>query len=317
MNPLPVDAVSPAATDEPLQFIAGPLKVLPPPYPHQNEPLSVGQTVGIEVFGRRFRGGQGWWALVCEAKQNECSLHSTRLSTSPVRLPPGPYDEGPPKRGQRLLWSPLPHGLDRVPSKDQVVSQSPQVVAVFKVLRPAVLPKLKEGRVETWWRVQRREKFGERSEENRINSRLATLEVALDGLRESSTMLVPRLASRGETHIEALELRDRGRRQALPGYVFYAEEGDPEVQNFSLEPGNFLRWAGDLDGDGQVDLILSHGNGPEAETVLYLSSAAIKDDAEAVTDGLIRPGELQSDKSRALEAGPLVGRVGGFSIVLR
>lgn len=75
-------------------------------------------------------------------------------------------------------------------------------------------------------------------------------------------LLVPRVMSDAVVQIDRLELRIDGKRQALPGYELSETN---EVQ--------FLSWAGDLDDDGKLDLIISH-SGQQVDDALYLSSLA-------------------------------------------
>lgn len=102
------------------------------------------------------------------------------------------------------------------------------------------------------------------------------LQIARPGRPARFAQLVPRaLLIRAEPgvgppivapfQIDVLELRAYGKRQALAGY----KNTGTQVPDAS----SILRWAGDLDGDGKLDLILSHDE-QDIDGALYLSSLA-------------------------------------------
>ena len=90
--------------------------------------------------------------------------------------------------------------------------------------------------------------------------------VAIADRKAITTLLVPRVASAGAEQIDRLELRIDGKRQALPGYQLSNLDEVPDASQI-------LSWAGDLDGDGKLDLIISHDSW-QVDVALYLSSLA-------------------------------------------
>jgi hypothetical protein len=58
------------------------------------------------------------------------------------------------------------------------------------------------------------------------------------------------------------------KRQLLGSLVFDIEGPGP------VSARQYLRWAGDLDGDGKLDLLIEFGMSGSTETVLFLSSRA-------------------------------------------
>ncbi|MEH6459845.1 hypothetical protein [Chitinimonas sp. JJ19] len=229
--------------------------------------------VGKHLAGRHFKAGSGWWALAC---QNTCTLTATQLSLRALKHPT--YD-GPSMPGQYLSWSPLPYQLDQ---PDAATAANAVLLALFKPKPAQVALKLAPGLVKTWLHQGMdaypvSQKKGTGSE---------TVRIKLD---KGMAAIVPILADEPERHGETnqptesrLELRAYGRKQNLGEVTFGIDGGMP------LLAKSYLHWAGDLDGDGRLDLLLDQDQA-RGKLVLYLSSLA--------------------------QAGELVGEAGAFNYI--
>lgn len=76
------------------------------------------------------------------------------------------------------------------------------------------------------------------------------------------TLFVPRISNPNDQKIALFELRSGYKRQALAGY-----------DQFLNRIQEALMWAGDIDGDGMPDLIMSH-QANDSKLIIYLSSMA-------------------------------------------
>lgn len=228
----------------------GPVVILPPP----GAAFGITETApaSLHLPGKEYRAGEGWWALSCSAT---CKLSSTRLSVSPKAHPQ--YD-GEPVPGQSLTFTPAP------PS---------QTLIVFKPYRPpADQLALRGGPVTTYYP-------GLLSKLKRSTGTAGTMEgeIALaDGriARFVPTVLLPNPNKPPSPEREqtanplVLDLLVDGKRQSLGSFSF-GIEGDGGVK-----PQDYIRWAGDLDGDGQLDLVVTLDFSSGTEYVLWLSSMA-------------------------------------------
>jgi hypothetical protein len=223
-----------------------PMEELKPATPANPKPL-----MGWNMPGRNFRAGEGWWGLSC-GKGTDCKLTALKLAISPSRHEVYDADAVP---SQLLVWSPLPASGD--------------LLAVFKPVRAAAGLPLAAGPVKTWLQQGMGGPYPE-------GGRLATMEVSIPMGAAGSALLVPRLrlaATNSDTGREqreglVLELRLGARRQLLD------EFGNDYEGNVSpVNPTEYLVWAGDLDGDGKLDLLLNTG-GCSVKRVLWLSSLA-------------------------------------------
>lgn len=237
-----------------------------------------GGPAGWHMPGRSYRAGDGWWALLCTAEvrgeDKGCRLYGTRLSVS--RAKHSVYD-GDAVDSQLLHWSPLPGGLDRVSDNraapnqgPSATAQKPELLALFKPVRSLAHLKFSEGPVTTYVHAG--------MSDYPATPRPGTMEVRLALGSGNYLDIVPRIqppaepeANRAENvsiDIASFELRRGRQRQSLRGYGFSAIDGPGQ-----LSRQTYLRWAGDLDGDGRPDLLMSHGES-SAQLSLYLSSLA-------------------------------------------
>jgi hypothetical protein len=194
--------------------------------------------------GRRYKSSKDWLALNC--MRSGCSLEPARLAVKAESWQ-GHYDDKP-TRGQKLNF----HKLQPGPGS---------VIAWFQI--DARHPWLKPGAVTTYASSAGRRKRppGE-----------GTLEVAIDLPDGTSATLVP-LYDR-TNQVFQLHLREPKRRQML-GQLAHCSR---EVTN------DFLLWAGDLDGDGRPDYLISFID-DEGQVLLYLGGAA--DNGEYEIAGIV------------------------------
>lgn len=245
---------------------------------------AISQPLGWNIPGRNFRSGNGWWALACQA---QCTLTSTAMTATPSTHPD--YD-GPPLPSQFLRWSPLPYGLDiprpesGVPARTADAASSPNspsapiLLALFKPVRGLAGLPLQGGPLTTWLHAG----MGRYPGSNEADS----MSVRIDMGERGKALLVPRLqapppnANPGDAPEANLvfELRVAGKRQRLGAYQWHLDGARP------LQGPEYLLWAGDLDGDGKIDLLMNFTD-YYWNTVLFLSSLA-------------KPGELVGEAAR-------------------
>lgn len=223
-----------------------------------SENMSVPQ--GWNIPGRSFRAGDGWWALVCESS---CVLKPQRLN---VRSGTHPDYDGPPLPSQLLSWSEV-GGDDSAPD-------TTRPIMLFKPIRSAAAMKLEAGPVTTWLHAGMGRYPG---------SNLAgNMETVIDLGGAEQALLLPRLMLTKKTaestrevnpadQTLVFELRAYGKRQRLDVYQWDIEGAHP------LTGPEYLWWAGDLDGDGKLDLLMSYAN-RGWNAVLYLSTRAGPDE---------------------------------------
>ncbi|HVK98208.1 MAG TPA: hypothetical protein VM553_00275, partial [Dongiaceae bacterium] len=146
----------------------------------------------------------------------DCALHAATLQVSQTNASASEEEKIP---AQKLQWTPMPAG---------------QVVAIFKPAAANSALRLKAGVVKTM-------------DDDLTSSDTMTITIPLDNAQ--TALLVPRVASAGADRIDRLELRIDGKRQALPGYQL--SEPDEVLDDLQV-----LLWAGDLDGDNKLDLVI-------------------------------------------------------------
>lgn len=183
--------------------------------------------------GRRYKSSADWLALNC--MPSGCSLEPARLTVKAESWQ-GHYDDKP-TRGQKLNLRKLKPGPG-------------SVIAWFQL--DARHPWLKPGAVTTYASSAGRSK--------RPPSE-GTLEVAIDLPDGKSATLVPLFDRKNQ--VFQLQLREPKRRQML-GQLAHCSR---EVAN------DFFLWAGDLDGDGRADYLISFID-DEGQVLLYLGGAA-------------------------------------------
>lgn len=228
----------------------GPVVILPPP--GAGFGMTKTAPASLHLPGREYRTGEGWLALSCSAT---CKLSTTRLTVTPKAHQQ--YD-GEPVPGQWLTFTPAP---------------PPQTLMVFKPYQPpADKLALRAGPVTTYYP-------GFPSKLKRSTGTAGTLEgeIALaDGrvVRFVPTLLLPnpnKPPSPERDHTAyplVLDLMLDGKRQSLGSFSFGIEG------NGGVKPQDYIRWAGDLDGDGQLDLVVRLDFSSGTEYVLWLSSMA-------------------------------------------
>lgn len=220
---------------------------------------------GLHLAETHYASGDGWWALVCS--KGSCKLQAEALK---VEFRPHPaYDAEDDLPGQFLRWTPQPpQGMEML----------------FKPQATDLIPRLKAGPVATW--MTRASTCT--SEDRKAGDVLQTV---LDLGEGNTARLLPRLISRaakpeeGDGDAVRVELRAYGKRQLLPdSYEWHMESGRP------LKTCDYLQWAGDLDGDGRLDLLLNYTD-YQWSSVLFLSSLA-------------KPGELVGEAGRFVYRDP-------------
>jgi hypothetical protein len=229
----------------------GVVVVLPPPG-NRGDGLEPG---AVHLPGLEYRSGTGWWALACGAR---CELHALKMDVKPQ---PHPQYDGDPVPGQLLRFTPTP---------------PPGTLAMFKPFRaPATGLVLKAGPVVSWHQGL----SGPTSGLKRSTRTPGTMEGELQLPSGEVLRVVPVLLTLGKAQPEqdngdeprgrlTIELQLGGRRQLLDSLPYGGVEGLP-----TYKPAELVRWVGDLDGDGEPDLIVDTGGGGW-HLVLYLSSLA-------------------------------------------
>ena len=243
--------LSPAADiDDPTRgdvvLFPAPMEELSPATPAKPRGLR-----GWNMPGRNFRAGEGWWGLVC-GKSTDCRLVAMRLAITPTKHE---VYQSEPVPSQLLVWSPLP--------------ATGELLVAFKPVRTLAGMPLAAGPVKTWLQ---RDMVGTYPEGGRI----ATMEVTIPVAPGGAALLLPRLRpakgdGNGQPEALVLELRLGGRRQLLDYF-----DNNVSMGNGGQDPVDAktdLVWAGDLDGDGKLDLLLNTG-GCRSKMSLWLSSRA-------------------------------------------
>lgn len=214
--------------------------------------------------GLRYKSGKGWWALSCNAYESEdenyqpCKISKTTLSVkrsplfSDYRFRMGEDDT----IGQTLHWQPDP----------------PKATLLMFKPSASILTKLMEGEVPTYYPNPERGIF---TKEGLMSEYLAGhFEGELILPSDIKARLLPVIVfpnkARNPTNEQVkgrhtLELRVGFKRQTLVS------------NNFDLSSRDYLQWAGDLDGDGKLDLLIN-ANTCTKRSVLFLSSLAKNDE---------------------------------------
>jgi len=185
--------------------------------------------------GLRYKSSTDWLALSCTT--SGCGLEPARLTVKAESWQ-GHYDDKP-TRGQKLNFRKLKPGPG-------------SVIAWFQF--DAKHPWLKPGAVTT---------YASSAGRTKRPASEGTFEVVIDLPDGKSAKLVPLLDR--ENQIFQLQLREPNRRQIL-GQLAHCSK---EITN------DFFLWAGDLDGDGRSDFLISFVD-DDGQVLLYLGGAADK-----------------------------------------
>lgn len=211
---------------------------------------------GIETIGTTYKDGETWQALVCS---KTCILQPITLRVYSGNIYP---DAPEPILGQRLSMSkPLPQRLS-------VMLKEGRVIALFRLLPDAVI----------------RQPLSTLLHAGMLSYPGAgtpgTLEIGIPPLGPEKYRIVPRLVKDGNANIY---LESSSKRQLLG--MIHADLGGLEFP----EKRKLLLWAGDMDGDHKLDLIMSFPS--TLSVVLFLSTFA--KDGNAVGEA----GSFYLDKS--------------------
>jgi len=203
---------------------------------------------GWHVDGRHYAGGDGWRALVCE-DAGRCRVEAVRMDVRELPIQPH-YEEARP--AQFLTWQPAPAGsvlLFFRPADGQPIAAGP----VRTFLRPGTPPAAAVP----------------------APAGVGTMATAIALGAEGTALLVPRLGRSTDPDRPGeevrIELRAYGRRQLLDRYDWYEGFMAP------IAARDYLVWAGDLDGDGRLDLVMNWRDYDVGQT-LYLSGLAQGDE---------------------------------------
>lgn len=220
---------------------------------------NISTPVGWNIPGRSYRAGGGWWVMDCTTS---CRLDPARLI---VRDGSHPDYDGPPLPSQLLTWR-----LNSGPNAGQ------NGTLPLLLFRPNTGQKIafSAGRVPTWLHAG----MGSYPEGERPGRMETEIDLGPDGKAYVLPRIIqprnedpPKNTYRGhaEDHETSLvfELRAYGRRQRLGSYTWDILGARP------LAGPEYLLWAGDLDGDGKLDVLMSYASRGWS-TVLYLSSFA-------------------------------------------
>jgi hypothetical protein len=198
---------------------------------------------GWDLPGVNYQAGEGWLALVCG---KTCALQTVNMRTQAITK--HPYDSEPVP-GQRITF--VPWG-DKLPL----------------VWINSVTSDLHAGSVVTWLHrgMARYPK----------PATAGAMEIQIPVPDQAAAMLVPQLVRESVSadgapvpeHV-AVELRIGNQRQTL-SKMFQGIGGWADIARGK----QLLLWAGDMDGDGKLDLLLAPNGGDGSSMQLYLSSMA-------------------------------------------
>ncbi|MFZ6760405.1 FG-GAP repeat protein [Undibacterium sp. Ji50W] len=218
--------------------------------PAQASPVFVeGERDQLHLPGPEYRSGDGWWAFSCKIS---CQLQPVKLAVS---AKPHPQYDGDPVPGQVLRFTPASTDLP---------------LMYFKPFRaPATTLRLQAGPVTTYYP-------GAQSRLKPAKNTKGTMESEInlpDGqtARLVPTSLLPPKNTKTEVpgqNVLVLDLVIGNKRQSLDQFRFGLDG------NTAVKATEFVRWAGDLDGDGHLDLLVQYDYGGGTVLVLYLSSMA-------------------------------------------
>ncbi len=262
-------AMAAGETQGDIVFFPGTLAPLTPDPANPSGTAAKSQKYGWNLPGTGYRAGTGWWALSCD-RAEDAATAACRLTPTVLSISKGvhPVYDGDPVPSQLLHWSPLPEPLAFDQNNE---AEQARLMLVFKPLRKLAAMKLAPGPVTTYLHANMRSYPKPPTP--------GTLEVRIPLGDGQFADIVPRVLSLDAKRvaqtdatgdagyaIDFLELRIGAKRQRISAQWSGCSSATLR------RPLDYLWWAGDLDGDGKLDFILSRDGA--AHLVLYLSSQA-------------------------------------------
>lgn len=199
--------------------------------------------IGINFPGRHHRAGDRWWVLSCGGA---CDLSKASLSVQPITH--GQYD-GPPLLSQGLVWAPLPAHRSMYEAEEEAKNRNdlPVLILMFKPREKLSGLLLKEGPVKTWLSAAN----GDYPHPEGGGSMETLIEMGKDEKAVLRPVLQAAEADSENTEV-IFELTVGEQKQRFDqGFGFDMGE------QHALKGPEYLLWAGDLDGDGRLDLLMN------------------------------------------------------------
>lgn len=202
--------------------------------------------------GLDYKSGKGWWALSCDTITGTCKITPSTLQVSRNLFSPyGSSMDSEPTDGQKLHWLPGPP------------------VGTLLMFKFNPTARLTAGPVETYYYPEKNIDIFRKNTLGMTESEL----VMPNGIKAQllPVLVLPNSKDKvvGDqlSYLITLELRVGAKRQTL-------------IKNeFSTHNQEYLAWAGDLDSDGKLDLLINTGScGDEKNIALFLSSLAKPDE---------------------------------------
>jgi hypothetical protein len=198
---------------------------------------------GWHINGANYASGDGWFVLACA--NDACRIAATRMNAQSLPIQPH-YDDAEP--AQFLTWQPLPDG---------------EPLLFFKPHDARIT--FAPGPLRTWLRPASNQPLPP------APPNVGSMATAIPLGGDASALLVPRISPSTNPDYPGdevwIELRLGGKRQRLGVYRWY-EDGIGVIG-----ARDYLVWAGDLDGDGKLDLLM-RWNDYDVDQTLFLSSLA-------------------------------------------